>query len=160
MHLTHEEIRNVFEYEDRGILRRVNGGKKDYPWRGAGLDRKYFSCKVKGKDVYLHRAIWFWHYGWVPNSLDHIDGNPSNNKIENLRPCTQTQNNYNMRRPSSNTSGVKGVRYCAGRAKPFRAEIRIAGKKHHIGYYETLEEAAIAYKDYATIVAGEFVRAV
>lgn len=156
MHLTHEEIRSIFVYEERGMLRRVKGGTKPYPWRSP--NRPYGACRVNKKEILLHRAIWFYHNGWLPKYLDHIDGNPFNNRIENLRPCVQAQNNYNMKKPKTNTSGVKGVRFCAGRTKPFRAQIRVKGVSIHLGYYTTLKDAAAAYAEGAAKYAGEFAR--
>lgn len=92
--------------------------------------------------------------------VDHIDGDPSNNRIENLRECTNAQNQYNGPRKCHNRSGHKGVVFhprCP--RKPWQAKIAKAGKVFSLGYYPTREEAAAAYAAGAEKHAGEFARA-
>jgi hypothetical protein len=90
--------------------------------------------------------------------LDHIDGGPRNNRIENLRACTNAQNQYNGPRKSNNRSGYKGVAFCKGYRKPWRARIIVEKKVVELGRYETLEEAAAAYAEGAKRYAGEFAK--
>ena len=91
--------------------------------------------------------------------IDHIDGDPSNNRIENLRACTNSQNQFNSQRKCHNRSGCKGVVFhpkCP--RKPWQAKIAKAGRVFSLGYYTTLEEAAAAYAAGAAEHAGEFAR--
>lgn len=155
-----ETLRRMFVYEpDTGMLRRVVGGRKPYPWSGIGKDRRYLRATVAGKCEYLHRLVWQYHKGSVPHMIDHIDGNPRNNRIENLRECTAAQNQYNTPRKANNKSGAKGVVFhapCTG--KPWHAKIVVDGKVRSLGYYKTVEEAAAAYAAGAEKFAKEFAR--
>lgn len=116
------------------------------------------------KSMYMaHRLAWAHHYGaWPDRDLDHIDGNSFNNAIANLRECTMSQNQANKKRRVDNTSGYKGVyrsNYRKHQNKPWTAEIRISGKKRHIGRFKTPAEAHVAYVAAAKKLFGEFARA-
>lgn len=159
--MTHDELLRIFVYEpDMGTLRKVLGARKPYPWRRCGKQGRYLVTTVGGKNYYLHRLVWFYHHGYVPQMIDHIDGDPSNNRIENLRECTDAQNQYNSVRKINNRSGHKGVvhhRRCVSR--PWQAKIVVRKKVVSLGYYSTKEEAAAAYLAGAELYAGKFARA-
>ena len=157
--LTQEEVKKIFVYEpDKGALRRVEGGRKPYPWRKAGKG-KYFVCTIGGETYYLHRLIWFYHHGYFPEMLDHIDNDQSNNRIENLRPCTRAENQYNSRRKVNNKSGAKGVtKDPRCKTKPWKARIGVDKKQVTLGFYSTVEEAATAYAEAAKRIAKDFAR--
>jgi hypothetical protein len=76
----------------------------------------------------------------MPPIVDHIDGNPSNNRIENLRPATQAQNQQNKPKTANNNSGIKGVSWHR-QTKKWKGTIFANGTPHHIGYWSDLEEA-------------------
>jgi hypothetical protein len=159
--MTQDEIRALFDYEpDTGMLRRREGaGRVPYPWRGIGKNKRYLAATLGGKNLYLHRAVWLWHHGWLPDQIDHADGNAQNNRIENLRPCSNAQNQYNGPIKSHNRSGFKGVVYRTGYRKPWQARIVVDGRALLIGRYDTAEEAHAAYIAAAIKHAGEFARA-
>jgi hypothetical protein len=103
-----------------------------------------------------HRLVWLYAHGEpVPDLVDHIDRNKLNNRISNLRAATKSENGANMRIRDANVAGVKGVGVRKGR---FRARITLYGKDHHLGYFDTLEEAAISRRDAAKRLHGEFAR--
>jgi hypothetical protein len=93
---------------------------------------------------------------WVPE-IDHKDTNTINDRIENLRPCTSSQNKGNMRLLKTNTSGHRGVRFKKDRNK-WQARINMNRKEKHIGYFDTKEEAIEAYVKKAKEHFGEFYR--
>jgi hypothetical protein len=156
--MTNEELRKMFVYESRGMLRRV-GGRKDYPWRRIGTKKVYLATTVRGETFYLHRLVWQYHRGTVPSVIDHIDNDPTNNRIENLRECTNAENQYNSAIKRNNKAGHKGVVFhpkCV--AKPWQAKIVAAGKVHSLGYFATPEQAGAAYAKAAPHFAGAFAR--
>lgn len=107
--------------------------------------------KVNGKMIYLHRFI----INPPDKSLiDHINGNPLDNRKSNLRLATHAQNLYN--RKTKNKTGYKGVQPCNSKKNPFMAYIKIQGKRVHLGQFKTAEEAARVYDTKAKEVQGEF----
>ena len=87
--------------------------------------------------------------------IDHINMQRADNRIENLRLATPSQNRSNSLTPITNTSGIKGVRNRSGR---WTAEIRINKKIVHLGSFKTAEEAASAYSKAAIDTHGVFAR--
>lgn len=69
----------------------------------------YYRTRFDKKLYFNHRIVFFLHHGYCPDYIDHIDGNRSNNKIENLRECSKKENAYNSKLSKKNTSGHKGV---------------------------------------------------
>jgi hypothetical protein len=94
----------------------------------------------RSKQVSLHRYITNCAVGLV---VDHCNGNGLDNRINNLRPVTPEANTQNAAMRKDNTTGYRGVsRLKNGK---YRATISVKGKNNHLGSFETLEEAAIAY---------------
>ena len=106
-----------------------------------------------------HRIIWFLVTEEDPKNLliDHIDGNPHNNRFDNLRLATSHQNQCNQKRRSDNTSGLKGVSWCKDRNK-WQAGLSFKGKRIALGRFNTKEEAYAAYCEAAIRLHGEFAR--
>ena len=71
----------------------------------------YREVKIETVKYLLHRVIFFMNHGYLPEFIDHIDGDKSNNKIENLRECTNGQNQHNRVIGINNKSGSKGVHW-------------------------------------------------
>jgi hypothetical protein len=72
--------------------------------------------------------------------VDHIDNNPSNNRVTNLRWATTRENSLNRKLSSKNVCGVKGVHYDKSKSK-YRALIHVDGIRIHLGWFSTLEDA-------------------
>lgn len=106
-----------------------------------------------------HRLAWLYVHGeWPPSHIDHINGDPSDNRIANLRLATQSQNGANARLRSDNTSGYKGA-YWFKPVKRWMSSICKDGKQVHLGYFDTAEQAHAAYMNAAKEMFGEFARA-
>jgi hypothetical protein len=122
---------------------------------GAGRRR----IGIDGRTYAAHHLAWFYMTGrWGRPTIDHRDGNPSNNRFSNLRPATSSQNNANRGRPGRNTSGFKGVSPSGG-PKKWKASIRKNHQKIHLGYFATPAAAHEAYLAAARKLFGEFARA-
>jgi len=105
------------------------------------------------------RLAWLFITGKWPNGLvDHIDGNRSNNRANNLRECNHIQNGANRKIPTSNTSGYKGVSKIKSNGK-WGAWIKVSGKSKNLGCnFDTPEQAYEAYKKASEKMHGEFGR--
>lgn len=106
-----------------------------------------------------HRLAWLYVHGeWPVGDIDHKDTVRSNNAIDNLRPATNAENHFNMRRHRDNASGFKGVDFHR-KVGRWRAVIHVGGKQSHLGYFDTAEAAHAVYVAAATEHYGEFARA-
>ena len=100
--------------------------------------------RVLSKRYYAHRITWLIYYGeWPKNEIDHINQDPTDNRIENLRDVTHAENNKNRTLQNNSTTGYIGVSYCASRlTTKYRADISINNVNKYLGFYDTAEEAA------------------
>lgn len=146
--VTQDLLHALFLYhEDGTLIRKVRTNPRAPEGTVAGCANKagYLRIRVNGKLYMNHRLIWFMHHGTWPTALDHINGDKQDNRIENLRPCTQTQNMQNCKNKKSSTTGVKGVTWNKEKSR-YRARLTVKGKEKFVGYYLTLSEAEEAIK--------------
>lgn len=116
----------------------------------------YIALWVDGRKYLAHRVAFLIAHGrWPAGDVDHVNGNKTDNRIENLREATRVQNNGNTKLPRHNTSGMKGVR--RHRAK-WVAQISIENQCRYLGIFETKEQAGEAYAKAAQEHFGEFAR--
>jgi hypothetical protein len=117
----------------------------------------YWQIRFSGKRYLCHRVIYkmFNKINIQNFQIDHIDNNPSNNNIENLRIATASQNSFNQKISSKNTSGIKGV-YWNKNANKWKAQIMKNGKSHFLGYFDNLEDVRIAVEKARKEMHGEF----
>lgn len=109
----------------------------------AGTFAKHRSIQVFGKKYKAHRVAFAIHHGyWPPNEVDHIDRNPLNNRISNLRACDRLENSRNQSVYKNNKSGVRGVRWVNGK---WQASIGPgSGRAVILGRYSMKEDAIAA----------------
>ena len=141
--MNQDVLHELFEYRDGELYWKINKGrarigslaskKRPDGYARVGIDRKRY---------FAHRLIFLMHYGYMPKFIDHIDGNPSNNHLENLREATNQQNLYNTKLSTKNTSGTKGVHWHKLSSK-WRVILSVGGKKQHIGLFEDKELAEL-----------------
>lgn len=112
-----------------------------YSGKPAGVDSKRArSIGLLNRTWRAHRLIWLWVHGVWPDAIDHINGNPHDNRLENLRSVSIAENNKNRRRPSRCESGVMGVVWLK-REQHWRSGIKVAGKFVYLGAFKNLDEA-------------------
>ena len=103
----------------------------------------YHLGAVLGISMKAHRVIWAIVHSEWPEFVDHIDGNRSNNRIENLRSVTKAENQQNRKISSNNTSGHVGVYWRPDKGS-WRASI--GSDRQNLGSFRTREEAIAARK--------------
>lgn len=118
------------------------------------VQRGTFYSDGTWKLLYLHRLLMKLQWG-DKRVVDHINGNPLDNRKANLRVCTTPQNVRNRGKNSNNTSGYKGVSWDKEKKK-WSANIWLNNKSYFIGYYKTAKEASKAYDKKAIKMHGEF----
>ncbi len=157
MKLTYEYLHEILTYDPlTGELR----NKIDRRKAKAGFLHQaqntggYIVINLQGKLRRAQDVIWCMMTGeWPDLTVDHEDHVPTNNRWENLRLATRTQNRANSVVGRNNALGVKGVTRVG---KRFRAHIRIGGELLHLGQYDSAFKAGEAYKEAAEIAFGEF----
>lgn len=163
---SHEEICSMFSYDKvSGGLKwkhREPSSLKNRQWNGrfanktAGTIRKdgYLRVKVGCRYILVHRLIWFIEFGEFPSFLiDHINGNKSDNRLENLREVTKSENATNCN--TENSTGHKGVRYDK-RYNTYQVRLTKNGKTFHLGQAKTFSEAIEIYNQNVDKIHGNF----
>lgn len=107
-------------------------------------DTGYHQGSIFDKNMLAHRVIWCLKTGgWPENDIDHINGDRTDNRWNNLRSVTRSENCKNAARPNNNKSGRTGTHFYK-RVGKWVAYIRINGSQHHLGYFETQDQAVRA----------------
>lgn len=154
--ITQERLKELFEYKDGRLDRRgrrAKGGR--HKPIGTWDNRGYLRVAIDKKRYSVHRLIFLYHHGYIPEFLDHINRDRGDNRIENLRECTQQQNMANSSISKRNTTGYRGVFYSKDVGK-HASRINHGGRVRLIGYFDTPQEAAHWYNVVARIHYGEF----
>ena len=146
---TQQRLIDLFNYdaETGSITRKIRTSKSTRVGDNAGCTRKdgYKVVRVDGGLYLAHRLIWMYVYGHLGDEIiDHIDGDPGNNKLSNLRAGDANLNAQNQRKArSTSIDGFLGASRHKGK---WSAQISTNGKKIQLGTYSTPEEASAAYK--------------
>lgn len=106
----------------------------------------YLSGTIKGKRLYTHRVAFALAHGrWPEGTIDHINGNKTDNRVENLRDVTHAENHRNMPMPATNKSGVVGVRWNPNKSR-WHAQIKRDGQVTFLGSFKSKDEAVAERK--------------
>ena len=151
MALTHQRLLEVLAYDDStGVFTRIGGGWVPGIGKAAGTIERIKCAKrvriyVDSQGYRAHRLAWFFVHGeWPSGDVDHIDGNPLNNAIANLRCVNRSVNMENQRRARADSKlGILGVSQRSENS--FRATIYVRGTAHRLGNFTNAEEAHQAY---------------
>ena len=139
----YEEVAKKLDYDpETGDLTWKEGFNHRYSGQKAGcvhdINKGYLKIKHKNKRYFAHKLAWVIYYGTTPTMyIDHIDGNPANNKIDNLRLATNSLNQRNQRPNKNNKSGFVGVKIYGN-----RFYVTCAGKR--VGSFDDYEDAVEA----------------
>jgi hypothetical protein len=122
----------------------------------AGAIHGYSRIRIDGIKYHAHRLAWKMTTGEDPvDKVDHKDRVPENNRIDNLRDASSSQNKCNETLRKDNTTGYKGVRRQNG---GYVARISINNKRHYLGTFDTAEEAFAVYCEAQKNLHGDFAR--
>lgn len=137
-----EELKDLFYYKEGALYWRNNTGTATKAGSKAGCLHKtgYVNISIKGKKHRAHRLIYLYHFGYMPNQIDHINRIKDDNRIENLRPTDSSKNQMNTENRKPYGRGV--YERPNGR---WRAQIYKNGKAISLGHYSTMSEAQEAY---------------
>jgi hypothetical protein len=140
--MSYDPSTGIFTRKIRTAQRHQVGDRADFP--AHGHLRGYRQIGYKNEKVLAHRAAWLYVHGyWPTQSIDHINGNREDNRIENLRDVSQGTNIENLRRARvENASGLLGAHAHQGK---WRSRIRVKGKTRYLGVFDTAEDAHEAY---------------
>tara|TARA_R110002012_G_C11566278_1_gene603895 strand:- start:583 stop:1107 length:525 start_codon:yes stop_codon:yes gene_type:complete len=156
-------------YEKAAELLEYNPETGEFKWkvyRGGTCKKGWFAGCVNTQGycqigiyrtlLFAHRLAWYLTHGEVPNQIDHINGDRSDNSIGNLRSCSNTQNSRNRTKvQSNNTSGVSGVSW-AKRDSKWLARIKVDNKYLSLGRFTHLDDAKQARIEAEKKYFGEF----
>jgi len=118
-------------------------------------DQGYLVIKLSNHHYKQHRVAFLMSNGYLHEQIDHINHIKSDNRIINLRACTQSQNQFNAKRKVTNTSGYKVVHWRRNRSR-WVARIVVDSRRKILGHFTCKHEAARAYNRAALIHYGEF----
>lgn len=162
MELTQEMVKEAFDYHEDGYLIwkiNIRYQRPKINARAGYLDKAHnglrYRITIAGKDYLQSRIIFLWHKGYLPVYVDHKDRNRLNDRIDNLRECTASENNKNRKSHKHGASKYLGV-YISTNRKKWIASITYGGKQRILGRFDNEEIAASTYNEAAKIHHGEF----
>ena len=161
MILSQESLKEVLAYSKRsGIFRWKTARSQQKVGAIAGSFDKdgYRVIRVFSQNYRAHRLAWFYVLGIWPKQIDHKDTQRDNNRWNNLREATHSQNHANQRLHCDSRTKMKGVTKRKGYQR-WRARIVVQGKEIHLGLFSTPELAHTAYIQAASVFFGDFARA-
>jgi hypothetical protein len=155
--MTDRELKELFDYADGKLFWKVDRRANKVKGAEAGriASSGYRQITINGVLYRTHRLIWLFHHGFLPDFIDHINGNKLDNRIENLRPASKTENNRNAKLRQDSKSQVKGVSW-SKEVKKWRVQVWACGKQRDFGCYEDIEFAELVAIEARNKYHGEF----
>lgn len=158
--ITYDLLHEMFRYEDGHLYwkfkpnRQIRLGQKAGTVNSSG----YVVVTINGKKYVAHRLIWLMHGREEAPMIDHINGDKTDNRIENLRAADNSKNQMNSKAiRANNKSGYKGVSWCNTYQK-WIGQVWKNGECHKIGRFDDKEQCAAAVSAARSALHGEFAR--
>lgn len=159
--MTHQELytraHELLEYKDGCLYWKVYRGHKAKAGMRAGCFSKssvYRSISIDNKTYIEHRIVFLMINGYLPEMVDHGNGQKTDNHAGNLRDSNKYTNQQNTKAMSTGC-GLKGARFDKSR-NLWMSSIRVMKKRIFLGRFKTKEEAHEAYKAAAIKYHGNF----
>ena len=153
--LTKEYLHQIFEYRNGGLFWKINKQKIQAGNKAGTVSysRPYVRITLNGKKYQEHRLVFLMFNGFLPKQLDHINGLKNDNRIENLRICTQSQNQFNIK-PKNLCKNVSVYK----KTGKWQVQLKINQKTIHFGYFDDLELADLVAHEARDKYHGKFAR--
>ena len=149
-------LHELLEYRDGELLWKVGGNGRRIGMVAGAINRDgYRRIKINYKLYAVHRLVWVMHGNDPVPFVDHINGDVLDNRIENLRAATHSQNCMNRRVRFDSKSGVKGVTLKKGK---WHACVTLDYKVYSGGYFDSKADAIAAVDKLRKELHGEFAR--
>ena len=149
--VTQDQLKDLFDYRSDGHLIRKKSGMGPSNKAGSVVGyapkrkngrNKYVTTKINGQHYCVHKLIYLYHHGNMPEQLDHINRDSLDNRIENLRTATSFQNAQNRKLFSNTSSGAKGVSWNK-RNKAWFVYVDVNKNRKNLGYFKDFELAQL-----------------
>ncbi len=158
MNLSQSILKEYVEYSDGELIHQKERKNVNIPIGSVigYIHNGYKIVRFFRKRYGIHQLIFLYHYGFIPEFIDHKNGNTLDNHIENLRPANKSQNAANQKILKNTISGIKGVRIRKNGI--IYSVIKHKGKKIFLGSFPSIEEAQQAYLLKAKELFGDYAR--
>ena len=153
--ITQEYLISAFEYKDGQLIRKIGRANEIGQIAGYLIPAGYVRLKIKGKNYAAHRIIFFYHNGYLPECVDHINGIKTDNCIENLRAATKSENCMNQKLRNTNKSGIKGLKWQKSNSR-WVVAIMKNYKYYYFGCFKDKELAELVAIEATELVHGKF----
>ena len=160
--LTVDLLNHLFEYdkETGNLIWKIKPSSRGHHVKAGDIagtlkSHGYICVGINYNSYRAHRLIFLMHKGYLPKTIDHINGDKLDNRIENLRAATVGQNQHNRKTNANNTSGYKGVSWSKA-LKKWTARITLERKTINLGYFSNVEEAAEVVRKAREELHGDF----
>lgn len=139
-------VRELFDYQDGRLTWKTKRNGTRINGDAGHLNKSgYVTIQINGRLHRAHRLIFLWHHGYMPNEIDHVNRVKDDNRIENLREASRSENCMNRGVRSDSSSGVSGVCW-DGQFDKWRARITIDKKRKSLGLFANFDDAVAARK--------------
>jgi len=153
--MTKDLANSIFKYVDGKLIWKVNVKRAKIGQLAGTKDKRYSYVKYNNIKYLTHRIVFLMHNGYLPIMVDHINGNTFDNRIENLREATPTQNAMNRPVINKNKLGSANVHW-VNKSNKYRVRLSVDGKRKCFGYYDTIELASMVAEQARQKYYGNF----
>jgi hypothetical protein len=155
--ITQKYLKQLFDYDGENLIWKENRGiAKIGTIAGTVNSRGYRHIRIDNKFYQAHRLIWIYVYGFLNDFdlIDHIDRNRVNNKISNLRKCSNIENNLNRKVSSNSSSGIKNI--YKTKSGLYYVECGLNGKQYRTPKFKTVNEAVAVRNEFVRNIHRDF----